>query len=755
MQTTTMALRGVVSLLLTIVAGSATVGYCQRPLDQPEGFGASSKGGEGGRTIVVSTLADSGPASLREALAATGPRKIEFAVGGTIELESRLRVTAGRLTVDGGSAPGQGITLLNHGIEFRGDCDDIVVRNLRIRVLTGGAQGDCLQFWGNQGGTIERVLIDHCSLMWATDEVVNTWGNVRDLTCQWTIIAEAQLPHSKAWLSGVGSDRISIHHCLFAHNADRVPKLQGGVYDVVNNVVYNWGNNNAAKIESGAQVNLVNNWFLPGADSTPKSGCVFPADLEEGTKVYLSGNVGPYTPIGAEEQWQNVTWYEQAGSRWVMHRPAPVGFRAQQPMAAPAVTTQSARQAYELVLTRAGAKVRDADDRRVIQDVRQHTGRIGRTSAAKGTPAKPRTGKFTLMALGENELSDFEPLGRRYDLLIASHSVGPVVLQAFRRRNPGADVFCYFNTSDVNAGWIKDPHYARLWNDTNPHEEWFHHDAEGRRVRIYYPKYKERHAFNTGNPDLQEYLAERVVETLESGLYDGIQLDNVSTQFPFFEKLVGCWISSVPVNLTPEQWTTDEVALLETIMQAVERAGFDETTIIFNHMRSGEPAQSRRYLEVTDGANCESWMSARTELEGLWGWKAKVDQVQAANRLGKLTNLLCVPGTMTEQEARFCFASYLMALEGDRGYFFYGPSYKMAAQQTWYPFYDLDLGSPSAVHESRDGGFWRAFDKGGVAVNPGSRPITISLPEGHQALTGERVDRVSLEPKQATFVMRR
>lgn len=389
MPTETIAQRGVVLLLLMVVASTARTANCQLPLDCPEGFGAASKGGEGGRALVVSTLADNGPGSLREALAATGPRNIKFTVEGTIKLKSRLRVTSGRLTIDGASAPGQGITLLNHGIEFRGDCDDIIVRNLRIRVLTGGAEGDCLQFWGNQGGTIERVLIDHCSLMWATDEVINTWGNVRDLTCQWTIVAEAQLPHSKAWLSGIDSDRISIHHCLFAHNADRVPKLQGGVYDMVNNVLYNWGHNNAAKIESGARVNLVNNCFVPGADSTTRTGCVFPADLEKGTKVFLSGNIGPYTPTGAENQWTNVTWYEQAGGRWVEHRPAPDGFCAARPVAAPAVTTQSAEQAFELVLARAGAKVRDADDQRVIRDVRERTGRVGRNPAAITTPAKP------------------------------------------------------------------------------------------------------------------------------------------------------------------------------------------------------------------------------------------------------------------------------------------------------------------------------------------------------------------------------
>ena len=88
-------------------------------------------------------------------------------------------------------------------------------------------------------------------------------------------------------------------------------------------------------------------------------------------------------------------------------------------------------------------------------------------------------------------------------------------------------------------------------------------------------------------------------------------------------------------------------------------------TIIFNHMRSGEPKESRAYVEVTDGANCESWLSQRTELAGRWGWEAKIEQVREANRLGEVTNLLCVPAQLSRGEALFCFASYLMAMDGD------------------------------------------------------------------------------------------
>jgi pectate lyase len=342
-----------------------------------EGFGASAAGGRGGRVIEVANLNDSGAGSLRGALSASGPRIIRFAVEGTIELKSPLAVTAGRVTIDGETAPGRGITLLHHGIHFRGDCKDIIVRHLRIRVTTGGSSGDGLLFWGVDGGTVERVLVEHCSLMGATDENVNTWGQVRDLTFQWTIIAEGRLPHSMGWLSGLGSDRITIHHCLFAHNADRNPLISGGLYDVVNNVIYNWSHHNAAKISGGARANFVNNAFIPGPQSTANQAGILPGDPDKGTQIHLSGNLTPLTPTGTEDQWLNVTYYEPAGGQWITHHPAPENFRAGKPFRVEPVETHTAKEAYELVLARAGARVRDADDLRVINEVRSRAGRVG------------------------------------------------------------------------------------------------------------------------------------------------------------------------------------------------------------------------------------------------------------------------------------------------------------------------------------------------------------------------------------------
>jgi len=146
----------------------------------------------------------------------------------------------------------------------------------------------------------------------------------------------------------------------------------------VNNVVYNWSHHNAAKFGEGARVNFVNNAFVPGPQSTADQGCILPEDPAKGTKVYLAGNIGPFTPTGTEDQWLNVTYWQRTGDKWIRHRPAPEVLRAGKAFPAKAVTTQSARKAYDLVLSRAGARVRDADDLRVIKEVKARTGRVGR-----------------------------------------------------------------------------------------------------------------------------------------------------------------------------------------------------------------------------------------------------------------------------------------------------------------------------------------------------------------------------------------
>src|SRR5699024_12663956 len=63
-------------------------------------FRSLTTGGRGGEVYEVTTLADSGEGSLREAVSGDN-RMIVFRVGGTIELDGGLEVTGSNLTIAG------------------------------------------------------------------------------------------------------------------------------------------------------------------------------------------------------------------------------------------------------------------------------------------------------------------------------------------------------------------------------------------------------------------------------------------------------------------------------------------------------------------------------------------------------------------------------------------------------------------------------------------------------------------------------
>jgi len=83
------------------------------PAEVISAFGSDTPGGTGGQVLHVTTLAGSGPGSLREALAMRGPRIVVFDVAGVIDLELQtLRVEEPYLTLDAhsGPAPGSDVT---------------------------------------------------------------------------------------------------------------------------------------------------------------------------------------------------------------------------------------------------------------------------------------------------------------------------------------------------------------------------------------------------------------------------------------------------------------------------------------------------------------------------------------------------------------------------------------------------------------------------------------------------------------------
>ena len=84
-----------------------------------EGYGRNAVGGRRGEVYHVTTLADSGKGSLRDAVSRPN-RIIVFDVSGLIELQSRLVIKNGDLNIAGQTAPRHGICLKNYTLHVAG-----------------------------------------------------------------------------------------------------------------------------------------------------------------------------------------------------------------------------------------------------------------------------------------------------------------------------------------------------------------------------------------------------------------------------------------------------------------------------------------------------------------------------------------------------------------------------------------------------------------------------------------------------------
>lgn len=365
-------------LILVFTALAARLLAAQVPaFPGAEGFGASTPGGRGGKVLIVTNLNDSGPGSFRAACEASGPRIIVFEVSGIIPLKSELRIKEPYATIAGQTAPGDGICLRDYPLRI--ETHDVILRFIRSRLGTASGQAlDALTV--ADGG--ENAIIDHCSASWAVDENLSPSGRIRNITVQWCISSEGLMHsihpkgvHSYGSLTrGIGG--ITLHHNLWAHNNGRNPMIGDDyhrkpypVFDVRNNVTYDYGYQCLGTVSDFLSANYVANYIKPGPSTNPDKKPIS-ISYDADAKMYIAGNYIEGRPdlTGNNLQMFNIT--ERKGRKLVTI--------ADGPFEVPPVTATSAKEAFGAVLEGAGCTrpVRDAVDRRVVADVRKGAGRI-------------------------------------------------------------------------------------------------------------------------------------------------------------------------------------------------------------------------------------------------------------------------------------------------------------------------------------------------------------------------------------------
>jgi len=181
-----------------------------------------------------------------------------------------------------------------------------------------------------------NIITDHCSISWGIDENLSVYGPYDNVTVQWCITSEALCdsihpkgPHGMGMIVGTAAQtRVSVHHCLFAHNLGRTPLIAtrreaAPVIDLRNNVAYArfqpciqiLGHPNVnvvgCAIKRGAPADRpLKRWF--GISPTNPYTQYGPAE------IYVKDNRWPANPKGAADAWTIVAHPD---------RPPPPGFR--------------------------------------------------------------------------------------------------------------------------------------------------------------------------------------------------------------------------------------------------------------------------------------------------------------------------------------------------------------------------------------------------------------------------------------------
>lgn len=359
---------------------------------------AQTSGGRGGALIRVTNLAASGPGSLRAALETPGPRTVVFEVGGVIDLAgASLRIREGRLTVAGQTAPDPGITLIKGELEVA--AADVIIQHLMIRP---GEYGRAKKSGGDHDGLstaagAARVIVDHCSFSWATDENLSIGGprfqgetpadwrrnTSHQITYSHNLIYEGLAnsvhvkgEHSKGTLVHDNASQVLLYGNLYASNQERNALFKGGVHAaMVNNLIYNPGaravhynlvaHEWAGRELQTGQLSLVANAYRQGPDT--RAGLpLFTLGGQGDVALHLQGNLA----VDAQGQALPMTGRYTSGSARILAAETPYLPAGLQWIAAE-------RLEQELPLA-VGARpwARDPIDFKLLSDVAEGRGKI-------------------------------------------------------------------------------------------------------------------------------------------------------------------------------------------------------------------------------------------------------------------------------------------------------------------------------------------------------------------------------------------
>ena len=335
--------------LMTIAA--AFLGVCaadgqQLAFPGAEGYGAYATGGRGCQVVHVTNLNAAGTGSLADAVSQPG-RFVVFDVGGVIDITGKSITIASNITIAGQTAPGEGITIYG-GRVIASKASNVIMRYIRMRGGSSVNSSKCTLTLDE----CQNFIMDHCSVSWGP------WDNVHikdanNITWQYCINSEGIEPQRFGSITD-GTRNWTVHHCLWADNKSRNPKMKCYM-QYYNNVVYNYGMGIIGGHSAADNYqDVMNNYFIAGPNGSYK----YFDDWTATDHLYSSGN------------------YYDGNCDGVLNGTLITDHNSATPMAAPNFVTthpmnvETAQAAYYTIVDHVGAsRVRDSHDKRILEQL--------------------------------------------------------------------------------------------------------------------------------------------------------------------------------------------------------------------------------------------------------------------------------------------------------------------------------------------------------------------------------------------------
>ncbi len=270
----------------------------------------------------VTNLNNSGTGSFRDALTASGPRYVIFEVSGTIQLTTNINIDDPYIYIAGQTAPSPGIFIRDGFVNIR--THDVVIRHVSFHMgdEVSGSNNDSLKLTSLTNGDVDvyNVVVDNCSIKWGYDENLGLFQDhgtrIYAVTLQQCIFAEP-LDDDGAKNIQIGTDsggvpatndriQLTLIECFLAHGNQRNPLVKKHCdVDIVNNIIYNWGNSGLDAGDNsgdGFLIHLRRNVYKGGADTTAggNRGPILLRDTDNTGRIYCDGNEVQYAGQTAE-----------------------------------------------------------------------------------------------------------------------------------------------------------------------------------------------------------------------------------------------------------------------------------------------------------------------------------------------------------------------------------------------------------------------------------------------------------------------